>query len=169
MTARSRLAQELKAVAATTAFFAAWFLVLIALKSLVLAEYRIGLPGVSTALVGALIAAKAVIVLEHVPVPGPIARRPAWVHVIARTALYGSGILVVVLLERAFETRHEHGGFAAALRAAGDGASWPHVLASTIGVTGALLAYNALSVVRRHVGDRGLRRMFAVPLPPPNE
>jgi hypothetical protein len=162
-----RLAHELKVVVATTAFFAAWFLLLMALKSLVLAEYAIRFSGVATALFGALIAAKAVIVLEHVPIAGPVARSPAWVEVVARTALYGFGILVVVLLEHAFETRHEHGGFVAALHEAVRGPKWPHVLAAAIGIAAGLLVYNALSVVRRNVGREGLRRMFARPMPPP--
>jgi hypothetical protein len=40
-----------------------------------------------------------------------------------------------------------------------------HVWANTIVLSGALLGYNSLTVVRRHLGKRGLIRMFLSPLP----
>jgi hypothetical protein len=165
MSLARRLAEEAKAIGLTTAFFAAWFLALMGLKTLVLDEYQIRFSGVATALVGALVAAKVVIVLEHVPVIGPVERGPAWLRVAGRTVLYTLGVLVVSMLERAFETRAERGGFVAALASLADDPHWPHLLATVVGVGSALLCFNALAVIRRHVGRDGLRRMFAQPLP----
>jgi len=41
----------------------------------------------------------------------------------------------------------------------------PHVWINAICLSGALFTYNALSVIRRHLGAGGLRRLFLVPLP----
>jgi len=41
----------------------------------------------------------------------------------------------------------------------------PHIWANTICLSGALLGYNVLSVVRRQLGEAGLRRLFLSPLP----
>jgi len=169
MPSRRGLAKELKTVASTTLFFAAFYLVLILLKSLVLEEYRIRFSGVSIAIVGALLAAKAVIVLEHVPLLPWVERSPAWVQVLTRTALYGVGVLVLFMLERAFETRHERGGFVPALIGLAEDPHWPQLLAASIAVSVSLLAYNVLCVVRRHVGHEGLRRMMLEPLPSERE
>lgn len=160
-----RLAEEAISVGTTTAYFAGWFLALIVLKTLVLEEYQIRFSGVATALVGALVAAKVVIVLEHVPLFGPVERGPAWVRVLARTALYTLGVLVAAALERAFETRAERGGFGPALAALVEETHWPHLATTVAGVGSALLFYNAIMVVRRHVGRDGLRRMFTEPVP----
>jgi hypothetical protein len=160
---REKVRQELKAVVLTTLYFATWLCVLILLKTLVLAEYQIEFRGVSMALIGALVIAKVVLVMEHVPLGSWLHRRPAALDVIVRTVLYGIGVFVVLLLEKTFEARHEYGGFAAALAQAFAHRDMPHVWANTICVTSALLWFNAFSLVRRHLGEQALIRMLLEP------
>jgi hypothetical protein len=162
---RQRLKKEIRAVVLATLYFATWIGVLMVLKVLILEEYYIEFHEWSLVLVGALVLAKVVLVLEHVPLGAWVRTRPAWVDVILRTALYALGVLVVLLLEKAFEGRHEHGGFGPSLIALFQHADVHHVLANTICLTGALLGYNALSVVRRHLGEGGLIRLFLSPVP----
>jgi len=104
-------------------------------------------------------------VLEHVSLGAWIRTQPAWLDVILRTALYAFGVLVVLLLEKTFEGRHEHGGFGPSLIAVFQHAEIHHVWVNTICLSGALLGYNVLSVVRRHLGEGGLIRLFLSPLP----
>jgi hypothetical protein len=165
MSLRQKLQNEIRAVALAALYFAAWIGVLVVLKELVLAEYQIQFHGLSLALVGALVLAKIVLVLEHAPLGAWVRTRPALVDVILRTALYAFGVFVVLLLEKAFEGRHEHGGFGPSLIAVFQHAEVHHVWANTICLSGALLGYNALAVVRRHLGKGGLIRLFLSPLP----
>jgi hypothetical protein len=116
-------------------------------------------------LVGALVLAKVVLVLEHVPLGAWTRTQPALVDVLLRTALYALGMLVVLLVEKAFDGRHEYGGFGPSLMAVFQHAEVHHVWANTIFLTGALLGYNALSVIQRHLGQGGLPRLFLSPLP----
>ena len=164
MSLPAKLREEIRSVGLTTLFFAAWFSVLLVLKWLVLAEYNIELRSMSIALVGALIVAKVVLVLEKVPLETWTRGRSALTHVAVRTGLYGLGILVVLLLEKAFEVRHEYGGFIPALAQVISHQDIPHVLAATIGVTGALLVFNSMFVIRRYLGKRGLLGLFLSPL-----
>ncbi len=152
----------------TTLFFAAWFAVLIAIKSLILAEYSIEFRGLSIALIGALIVAKVVLVLENVPLDKWIRGRSALTDVLVRTTLYGLGVVVVLLVEKAFEARHEFGGFIPSLLQVVRHEDIPHILAAAIGVTGALLLFNTMSVIRRHLGRRSLLELFLSPLPEQN-
>lgn len=163
----ARLVEELKAVGVTTAFFAAWFLLLMLMQSLTLKEYGIEFFALSSVLVGALIVAKVVLVLEHVSLGRWTERQPAWVDVLVRTALYGLGVLAVFVLETAFESRHERGGFLPALIQIVDHPKAPQLLAAAIGVSLGLLFFNATAVMRRHLGDDGVRRLFRVPMPEP--
>jgi len=165
MSSRQKLRNEIRAVALATLYFATWIGVLVFLKQLALAEYRIEFHGLSLALVGALVLAKVVLVLEHVPLGAWIRTRPALVDVILRTSLYAFGVLVVLLLEKAFEGRHDHGGFGPSLIAVFQHAEVHHVWVNTICLSGALLGYNVLTVVRRHLGEGGLIRLFLSPLP----
>ena len=162
---RQKLKDEVKAVASATFYFAVWLGVLLVLKQLILEEYRIQFHGLSLALVGALILAKVVLVLEHVPLGAWTRTRPAMLDVVLRTAMYALGVLVVLLLEKAFDGRHEYGGFGSSLIALFQHADIHHVWVNAICLTGALLGYNGLSVVRRHLGKGGLSRLFLSPLP----
>lgn len=167
MSLQEKLKDEIKAVALATLYFATWLGLLLLLKKLILAEYQIAFNGLYVALVGALVLAKVVLVLEHVSLGTWVKIRPALIEVVLRTALYTFGVFVVLVLERAFEGRHEYGSFGSSLMALYRHAEDHHVWATTICLSSALLGYNALSVVRRHVGEGGLIRLFLSP--PPDE
>jgi hypothetical protein len=160
-----KLKEEIRAVVAASLYFGCWISALMVIKWLVLAEYQIAFHRWSMALVGALVLAKVVLVLEHVSLGAWVRRRPAWVEVVLRTALYTLGVAVVLILEKGFEGRHAAGGFVPALQNLFRQADIHHVGATTLCLSGALLVYNALSVIRRHLGEGGLIRMFLAPLP----
>lgn len=166
MSARSKLKEELASVALYTLFFGAWFAMFILLKTLILAEYEIRFSGLSAAFVGALILAKVVLLLEHVSLGEGIARRPAWLEVVVRTVLYGVGVLVVLLLEKAFEVRHEKGGVLHALAGILQHEDIPHVVANTIVASCALLVFNLLSLLHKRVGAGALLGMLRAPSGP---
>lgn len=166
MSFQQKLRHEIKAVAIATAFFAGWFGILILLKRLILTEYEIDFRGLSTALIGALVVAKVVLVLEHVPLGGWMRRQPAWVDLVARTLLYAAGVFAAMLIEKAFHGRHEYGGFGQSLAKVFQHADIHHVWAAAIGVTGGLLVYNIASLLRRSVGDDAMRKAFLAPREP---
>lgn len=161
----AKLKHELQAVAVATLFFGLWLGVLVLLKTLVLAEYQIGFAGWSRVVGGALILGKVALLLEHVSLGAWEHRWSAWASVLVRTALYSLGVLLVLLLEHGIRERHEHGGVVAAAVAGFRDTSDLHILLNTLVVSGALLAYNAVSVIRRHLGPFALLRMFRMPLP----
>jgi hypothetical protein len=160
---QQKLKHELKAMALAALFFGSWIGALLVLKDLLLAEYDITFHGWSAALVGALVLSKVVLVLEHVPLGAWVRARPASVDVAVRTLLFSLGVLVVLLLEKAFESRHEQGGFGPALLNVFQHRDMPHLWANTLCVTGALLFYNLLSVLNCHLGAGGLARVFLSP------
>jgi hypothetical protein len=165
MGAKEKLKAEIKAVAVAALYFGCWILALMGIKWLVLAEYRIAFHQWSMALVGALVLSKVVLLLENVSLGAWVRRRPAWVDLVFRTVFYTVGVAVVLILEKGFENRHAHGGFIHAVQSLFRQADIYHVWANTLCVSGALFGYNALSVVRRHLGEGGLIRMFLTPLP----
>lgn len=160
MELKHKLIEELKEVTVVTAYFAVSFSLLMLLKELTLAEYDITATGFTKVFISALILAKVVVILKHVNFGDWIARRPRWVIVMMRTILYSIGVFIVMLLEKSFESRHEVGGFVAALK----GVLWHteihHVWVSAICTTCAILVYNALWAVSTHLGKGGLQRVF---------
>lgn len=165
MSFKSRARHELAALTLATAYFGAWIASLMVLKTLLLAEYHIRVHRWSAALLGILVLAKVVLVLEHVSFGAWLRTRPAWVHVILRTLLYSLGVLAVLAIERGVSERSEHGGFLNAIKSALAGSDVAHLWTNALCISGALLGYNALSVVRLQLGEGNLRRLFLTPLP----
>jgi len=165
MSLKQKLKDEIKAVGVAALYFGCWIGALLLFKSLILAEYKIAFHGWSAVVVGALVLSKVVLVLEHVSLGAWVRARPAWVDVVLRTVMYTLGVAVVLVLEKGFEGRHEYGGFGSALRQLFQQADVHHLWVNTLCLSGALLGYNALTVVRRHLGNSGLIRLFLSPLP----
>lgn len=163
MSVQQKLKHELKAIILVTLFFAVWLGALTGIKVLILEEYHIPFGGISKVLIGALILAKVVLILEHVSLGAWLRDQPVLVDVVLRTLLYGLGTLLVLLLEKAFESRHEEGGFGPALTNVFLHVDMPHVWANVIVVTGALLFFNLFTVLNRHHGPGGLARLFLSP------
>jgi hypothetical protein len=165
MSFRQKLVGELEAYALSFLYFAACFLFFIALKKLILADYQIGFYGVSAALVGALIVAKVVLVLEMVPLGGWVEKRPAFVDVLIRTVLYSIGVFIAVIAERGFEQRHEHGGFTDAVVALMTQRDMYRIWATTIAVGSTILGFNIYSAFSMRYGNAALiRLLFKTPL-----
>jgi hypothetical protein len=160
-----KLQHELMAVISLTLYFGCWLGALVLLKYLILAEYHIAFNHFSVVLVGALVLAKVVLVLEYIPLGSWVRTQPAWVDVVLRTTMYAFGVFVVLLLEKTFEARHENNGFGTSLIAVFQQEDGKHVLLNTICLSAALLSYNMLSVVRRRLGKGMLLQMFLMPLP----
>lgn len=153
------LGHEVKTLVAVTLYFLACFIVIMVLKKLLLAQYGIAFSGLSTAVIGALVTAKVVIVLDKVRL-GRLRRLPGAVDVAVRTGLYTFATLLLLLAERAFEARGEQGGFLAAAAAVFEHRDVHRVWATTIGVGLAFLAYNAFAVLRREIGGKRVVAMF---------
>ncbi len=164
MSASEKLVNELKALAIASLYFGVWIGTLVLLKKLILSEYHIEFTGLSAVLIGTLILAKVVLILEHVPLGKWTLHKPAWVDVVLRTALYSLGVVVVLLLEKGFEGRHEYGGFVASVMALFKDVDLSHVWANSICLTGALLGYNILYIFSEYLGERGIRRVLTTPM-----
>jgi len=162
---KQKMKDEIKSVAVAMLYFGCWLVPLLLLKMLILDEYHIAFQGWSLAIVGTLVLSKVVLVLEHVSLGAWVRARPAWVDVVLRTVLYTLGVAVVLILEKGFEGRHEHGGFVPTLAQLFQQADIYHIWADTIVISAALLVYNILSLVQQHLGEGAVIRMLQSPLP----
>ena len=165
MSIAQKLKHEIAAVLSLTLYFAGWLGVLVLIKYLLLAEYQVAYSDFSIALFGALVLAKVVLVLEHVPLGAWVAAQAAWIDVLLRTILYAFGVFVVLLIEKGIDGMHEYGGFGAALTTEWRQTDAHHILLTVICLSAALLSYNLLSVIRRRMGKGALIQMFLLPLP----
>ena len=152
--------KEIKTIARTAAYFAIVFILMMVMKTLDLKDYNIEFNGISQALLGALVMSKVVILMEYITLGKRVQRQPAIVDVILRTILYTAGVLIVIVLEKAFEKRHEAGGYVKAISYVFSNRDIYHVWATTIGSAASIFAYNCFSVVQRVMGKNGLAKLF---------
>jgi hypothetical protein len=155
-----KILKEIKIIARTASYFAIVFILMMVMKSLDLRDYNIEFNGISQALVGALIMSKVIILMEYITLGKWVQRQPAIVDVTLRTVLYTAGVLIVIVLEKAFEKRHEAGGFVKAISYVFSNRDIYHVWATTIGSAASIFVYNAFSVVHRVMGKNGLAKLF---------
>lgn len=152
--------EEAKAIAAVMLYFAACFVVIMVLKQLWLAEYGIEFSGIATALLAALVTAKVVIILEHAPLTRRLQGTPGLTEVITRSAAYTLAVLIVMIVEKGFEARTEHGSLMMSLANIFDYPDMPKLWATTICVGLSFLAYNAFAVVVRAIGRKKVLQLF---------
>jgi hypothetical protein len=154
------LGEELRTVLAATLYFAACFVTIMILKQLLLAQYGIEFNGITTAIVVALVTAKVIVVMEKVPLNRWLHNHRPVYELVARTALYTFATMLALLLEKAFEARHEYDGFGAAIGGVFGHRDIPQVWATIIFLCFAFLAYNAFGILRREIGGSRLRHIF---------
>ena len=154
------LIEELRSLAWLTFYFAAWFVVIMLLKQLWLEEYGIAFSGIATGLLAAVITAKVVVVLDHLPMTKRLQDLPGIAEVLTRSAVYTVFVLAVMIAEKAFESRANHGGLIIALRRVLDHPDMPAVYGSAIMIGLAFLSHHAFSIVRRDIGSKRMADLF---------
>jgi hypothetical protein len=163
---KAKLLHELNELFWVSLYFLCWFGALMLIKLLLLHEYKLEFYGASIVFVGALVAAKAVILLKRVPL---LKNQPAWLDVVLRTLLYLAGVFVLLVLEKGFEARHEYGGFFAALKNTFKDSNDYHIWINTLCVFGTLFFFNFGEVIKLHLGVDSFLKLLRKPLPKKTE
>ena len=165
MSWKEKLKEELKSLSITMLYFALWFGFMIVMKMLLLEEYNVEIYGLSMALIGALIVAKVILIVDHIPMGKWIEKQPAIIDILFRTFIYSIGIVIILILEKGFEARNEYGGFFKAVPQVFKHADKYHLYVNTLGVVFALLGFNFLSLIGKHLGEGGYKRILFSPPP----
>lgn len=157
---RERVARELREIGLVTLYFLACFLLFLSLKKLLLEEYDVEVAVFSTAVVGALVTAKVVVLLEKTSFGNRFRSGPLALHVLWRSLAYTAIVFVVTVAERLFDLYREHGDLSGAVATLWAGRDFHHFLAMNLGVGLSFLVYNTFSEIDRHMGRGSLRRLF---------
>ncbi|MCZ6871629.1 MAG: hypothetical protein O7G84_19195 [Gammaproteobacteria bacterium] len=157
------LLDELKTVLFVTGYFLSWFVVIGALKSLMLAEYDIDVAAMSGAIIGSLVIAKVVVILDATKAGDRFAHRRALQHILYRSAVYTFFVLLVLFSEKVVEAMLDDATLDAALEEVWAHRSRTHILTSTLLLGISLFFYNIFSVINRSL-DGGLIGLLKSPM-----
>jgi hypothetical protein len=141
-------------------FFSIGFLLLLTIVKLVLANFSIEMTALSKAIIGALFAAKAVLILDGTPLERHLERYRRIVAVTVKTLIYGFITLLLGFLERLLEALHREHGIAAATRFVIEQASMNRLLAWALGITLVFGLYFALFEISKRMGEGKLWELF---------
>jgi hypothetical protein len=156
----SVLKREIKEVSLVFLYFFVCFGVILTLKKLLLAGYRIEVEALTTAFISALIAAKIVIVLDHTHTGTRFdARLPLGLAALYKTLLYVLATAAVLFLEKLFHAYREAGLLGQAIIEV-----WEHrdrniVLAKVLCVGLIFFGYHLYAGLDRRLGEGTLRRL----------
>ncbi|MGH0037625.1 MAG: hypothetical protein ACQGVK_21555 [Myxococcota bacterium] len=155
-----RVQGEIREIGLVSLYFLAFFLLFLSLKALLLDEYSIQTSVLGTAVVGALIVAKVVVLLEKTSFGGLLDSHRAIYHVLWRSLAYTAAVFVVTLAEHLFEYYRATGDLSSALGRLRAGEGLDHVLALNLSVGTAFVLYNVFAELERDLGPGGLRRVL---------
>lgn len=164
MTWRAVVGHELKAVGLVTLYFLFCFGIILTLKKLFLADYRIEFYALSAATVSALVAAKIVVTLDHTRAGTRFDASRALVTAVSyKTLVYGAVAFGVLFAERLFHTYRATGGLGGAIEDV-----WAHldrnvILAKVICVGLTFAGYHLYTGIDRRLGEGTLRRLVGSP------
>lgn len=159
---KTKILNELRSIFLGSLYFLTWFGILVLIKWLLLSEYNIEVTDLTKAIIGALVVTKVVLVLDNLPMSG-VASYPAITGILIRTLLYMAGVLVVMVLERSFEARHEYDGFLDALLSANEHVNGYHFAVSAICVFGAMFLWNTGRLLNEFLRPDGLSGFLLTP------
>lgn len=154
------LHRELSAAWPVFLFFLAGFIILISLIKLALAEFSIEITVLSKAIVGALLAAKAALVLDDTPLARKLERYRRIVAVAVKTLLYGIACVILGYIERLLEALNKVHSFDGAVRYVIAHASHYRVLAWGIGISVVFGLYFTFSEISERMGKGALWKLF---------
>ena len=137
-------------------------LVLLIVK-LTLAQYSIDVSAVSRALLGAVMAAKVVLIFENTPLSWLFRQLPRIVDIVLKSLLYGIGVILLGFLERIVECERHAASFLLGLQAAAHTLNLHRLLAVEMGVTIVFAGYFTFAEMNKVMGEGALREFFFKP------
>ena len=159
-----KVKDELKEVGLVTVYFLICFGILLLLKKLFLAEYKVQFNALSAAVIGALVIGKVVVILDKTAIGNRFREsHAAYIDITYRSLIYTFFTGLVVAAEKVFHASHETDGFVPALLHALENTNINHFWATVIGVFLSFVGFNIFSTISRHLGEGELLRLFFSP------
>jgi hypothetical protein len=153
------VAREIREAVPPTIFFLVLFHMLGLTKAVALSDYSFTALRAAGATVGALIVAKAILVVEALPLARLFSRRRI-VQILWKTLLYSAMVLLFRIAEDLIPLAWTHGGLAAGIKAMSSDIAWPLFAILSLWVSGGLFLYCLAAELIGAIGPRRVRALF---------
>ena len=142
-------------------FFFAAFVLILTTKRMVLSEYQISWTGFGTAVVGALLAGKVVLMVDKLPFVDKFPDRPLVYNTVWKSLLYFVAALIVCYLDQLVHFLRGHEGLMEANRHLWAEVVWPHFWLLQMWLVVLFLIFCAMRELIRVIGrDKCIHLFF---------
>jgi len=156
----STVKHEVKEVGLVTLYFFFCFGIILTLKKLMLAAYEIEFYALSSAVIGALIVAKVVVVLDHTRAGTKLdANHSLGVAALYKTTVYCFFTFLVLLAEKMFHAYRENGILSEAFMEVWAQRDRNVIFAKVLCIGLAFMGYHLYKGIDRRLGEGALKRM----------
>lgn len=156
---RAIFAKEIREGVPAVIFFLFLFHMIALTKAVSLGDYSITALRATASTVGALIVAKAILVVEALPIARLFSGRRV-VQVLWKTLLFAAVALLFRFVEEIIPLASKHGGLVAATKAMCSEISWPLFGVLALWILGGLFLYCLASELVRAVGPEKVKEML---------
>lgn len=163
MSTGERLRREARQIGLVTIYFLICFGIFLTLKKLLLEAYHVTVYVFHAAVIGALIVAKVVVLLEKTSFGSRFQDGSLIAHVVWRSLAYMAVVLAVTFAEHLFEAYREKGGLDRALSELWASRDFRHFLAMNLCIAISFLLYNTFCEIDRRLGEGTIRRAVFPP------
>jgi multisubunit Na+/H+ antiporter MnhC subunit len=160
MSIGERVRHELREIGLLTLFFLVCFGIFLILKKLFLEQYRVSIYVFHSAVIGALVVAKAVVLLENTSFGNRFQHGSLIAHAIWRSLVYTAVVFVVTLAEHLVEAYLDKGDLDTAVSELWASKDFDHFLAMNLCVALSFLLYNTFAEMDRRLGRGSIRRLL---------
>lgn len=155
----SFVAKEIREAVPPALFFLLLFHMIALTKAVASNDYSVTALRTTAATIGALIVAKAILVVDALPVSKLFARRLA-VLIVWKTLLFWLVTLVFRIIEESIELAPRHGAWLAGFETMYDEIDWPAFGVIAVWLLGALFLYNVVVELVHALGRDNARHLF---------
>ena len=157
------LRKEFVAILPVFLFFLVGFLILITLIKLALAQFSVEIAVLSNAIIGALLAAKAALVLDEAPLARSLRDDRRIIAVAMKVVFYGVASLLLLSVERVLEALSKVHNLDTAFRYAVEHATRYRALSWALGISIVFALYFTFVEINERMGQGELWRLFFEP------
>jgi hypothetical protein len=160
MTTGQRLRHEAREIGLVTLYFLVCFAIFLSLKKLLLEQYDVTTYVFHAAVLGALVVAKVVVLLEKTSFGSRFREGSLILHAIWRSLLYTAVVLAVTFAENLFGAWRSQGSLSGALTHLWASRDLNHFLALNLCVGLSFLLYHTYAELDRRLGAGSIRRLL---------
>lgn len=160
MSFKEKIKEEIKHMGSVTLYFFFCFAVILMLKKLFLASYQIEFFALSSAVLGALVIGKVVVVLDNTSIGNRFRSGPLYIDVAYRSFIYTVAVFIVMVIERSFHAYSESGNLISAVIETFEGRDVAQFWATTLCVFLTFIGYEVVAAISRYMGEGELAMLF---------